>query len=484
MSLVVNTNMASITTQNYLSSSESQLQSADTELSSGLRINSAADDAAGYSISQRMTSQINGDNTAVQNTNNAVSLAQTAEGDLSQITSNLQSVYSLAVEAANATNSSSDRQSLNNEAQQLLQEVNRVATTSSFNGVNLLDGSFTGAQFQVGADAGDTITIGSIASAQIDSIGSATAYTATSGAFGSTAEGIAAGGSGVTDGMTINGVNVQASSGNSASDIVNAINASNAGVTASAQTLAVGSYAAQSSGSLSTGDLVINGVDVTGSFSSTSQLTSLINSQVSGVTASIDGNGNLDLTSADGANITVQVTANGSALTGFNASAANTGAAGSVTQSANQVAITSNNGSAFSLTTGAAATSGDTVAGFTASTTAAASSSTTGSALSNLDLSTVAGATSALTALQNALNSIDSSNAALGAYQNRFESAVQTLQTNSQNLTAARATIEDADYAQATASETSASVLEQAGIAVLGQANSQPQQILSLLQHL
>jgi len=474
MSLVVNTNMASLITQNYLSTSQTQLQSADTQLASGLRINSAADDAAGYSISQRMTTQINGDNTAVQNTNNAVSLAQTAEGSLAQITANLQSVSQLAVEAANATNSDSDRQSLNNEAQQLLQEVDRVASTASFNGINLLDGSFSGQQFQVGANAGDTITMGAISSARIGSIGTATTYTATST---TTMTAIAAGGGGAAGGLTINGVNIEASGSATASSVATAINGADAGVTASAQTVATGAYAAQANGSLNTGDLVINGTDVVGSFTSTAGLASLINSQVSGVTASISG-GDLQLTSTDGNTITATVSTNGSAVTGLNASAADTGAAGTVTQSANQVAIVSNTNAAFSVVAG---TGG---AGGFAAGTASAASATTGEALSGLDLSTVTGATAALTAIQNALNSVNTTNATLGAYQNRFASAVQTLQTDSQNLTQARSTIEDANYASATAAETSASVLQQAGIAVLGQANSQPQQILSLLQHL
>jgi len=142
------------------------------------------------------------------------------------------------------------------------------------------------------------------------------------------------------------------------------------------------------------------------------------------------------------------------------------------------VAITSHPGTAFSVTAGTGGSGG-----FAAGANAATSSST-GEALSSLDLTSVAGATAAMTAIQNALNSVNASNASLGAYQNRFSSAVQTLQTDSQNLTAARSTVEDADFASATAAETRASVLQQAGVAVLGQANSQPQQILSLLQHL
>ncbi|MFI4979181.1 MAG: flagellin [Nevskiales bacterium] len=386
MSLIVNTNLTSIVTQKYLSTTQSQLAQATQRLASGLRINSASDDAAGYAIAQRLTAQVNGANTAVQNTNNAVSLAQTAQGSLAEITNNLQRVRELAVESANATNSTSDRQSLNNEAQQLLSEVDRVATTASFNGVKLLDGSFTSQQFQVGANAGDTITIGSISSANVAALGSVTSATGQSSA---------------TSGIT-------------------------------------------SLGAIGAGVLVINGTDVGNGIAAAGssqtrvgQVVDAINASASttGVNASFDAvNGKIVLTSA--ATIAVTGTDTGTA-TGFNAAAAG----GSAT----------------------AATS---------------------TGLTSLSLNSFAGASLAIQQIDSALSQINTSNASLGAYQNRFQSAVANLQSTSQNLTAARSTIQDADFAAETANETRASVLQQAGVAVLGQANSQPQQILSLLQHL
>ena len=464
MSLIVNTNMTSLVTQNYLSTSQSQLSQATQRLASGLRINSAADDAAGYAISQRMTAQVNGDNTAIQNTNNAVSLAQTAEGSLAQITTNLQSIRNLAVESSNATNSASDRQSLNNEAQQLLSEIDRVASSASFNGVNLLDGSFQSQQFQVGANAGDTITIGSIASARIGALGTSTTYSATA----VTPTAIAAGGGGAAGGLTINGVAIGASASSSATDVATAINAANAGVTAKAETVVTGGAAvAAAPGQLSTGDLVINGTNVIGNFSNAQDLVNGINAQVGGVTASLSG-GKLQLTAADGSPVTVSTSAAGATASGFSAGATNA--------SSNEVVVSGN--SAFNIVAGTGGSGG-----FAAGSTAA-SGTTTGLALSSLDISSVSGASSALTALDNALNSVNASNGSLGAYQNRFQSAVANLQSESQNLTAARSTIEDTDFASETAAETRASVLQQAGVAVLGQANSQPQQILSLLQHL
>jgi len=385
VTLVVNTNLSSISTQNYLSSTQSSLAKATQRLASGLRINSAADDAAGYAIAQRMTAQVNGSNTAIQNTNNAVSLAQTALGSLSEITNNLQRVRELAVESANATNSSSDRSSLDNEAQQLLSEVNRVANTASFNGVKLLDGSFTSAQFQVGANSGDTITIASISSTTVSSLGSVTSATGQSGAT-----------SGITT-LTATGAGVMLINGHD-----------------------IGSLAAAGSVSQRVGQVVdaINAI-----------------STQTGVNAAYDAvNGKIVLTSAS----TIAVTGTDTGVaTGFNA----------------------------------AGTQGS-----------AAASTTTG--LTTLSLQSSAGASLAIQQIDSALNQINTTNASLGAYQNRFQSAVANLQSTSQNLTAARSTIQDADFAAETANETRASVLQQAGVAVLGQANSQPQQILSLLQHL
>lgn len=385
MSLVVNTNLSSISTQNYLSSTQSSLAKATQRLASGLRINSAADDAAGYAIAQRMTAQVNGANTAVQNTNNAVSLAQTALGSLSEITNNLQRVRELAVESANATNSASDRQSLDNEAQQLLSEVDRVANSASFNGVKLLDGSFTSQQFQVGANAGDTITIASISSATVSSLGTVTSATGQSGATSGIST-LTATGTGV---MLINGHDI-------------------------------GALAAAGSISQRIGQVVdaINAI-----------------STQTGVNASFDSvNGKIVLTSAS----TIAVTGTDTGVaTGFNAAAAQGSAAAS-----------------------------------------------TSTGLTTLSLQSSAGASLAIQQIDSALNQINTNNASLGAYQNRFQSAVANLQSTSQNLTAARSTIQDADFAAETANETRASVLQQAGVAVLGQANSQPQQILSLLQHL
>ncbi|MBL6750916.1 MAG: flagellin [Nevskia sp.] len=479
MSLIVNTNLSSLSTQNYLSTTQSQLAKATQQLASGLRINSAADDAAGYAISQRMTAQVNGSTTAIQNTNNAVSLAQTAQGSLAEITNNLQRVRELAVESANATNSASDRQSLNNEAQQLLQEVDRVASGASFNGVKLLDGSFQSQQFQVGANKGDTITVASITSARIATLGQS--YLAQSTGTVAAATTVTGAGQLVINGKDIyQGSNI-AADGQSLANAIN--NAGITGVTASAsQTTVAGAAAATHTAANdgAIGTITINGVTTAGVTLTANATTnennaiSAINniSAATGVTAADNGSGEISLTAVDGRTITTSYAKTGGAGAAFGAGDIGGPTAGSAYS---QVTLSSSNSSAMT-TSGATATA----LGFAASTNAGLS----GVSLANLDISTANGATTALTSLDAALSTINTTNGTLGAYQNRFQSAVANLQSTSQNLTAARSTIQDTDFAAATAAETRSSVLQQAGVAVLGQANSQPQQILSLLQHL
>lgn len=168
----INTNIASLNAQRNLNSSQSSLNTSLQRLSSGLRINSARDDAAGLAISERMTAQIKGLNQASRNANDGISLAQTAEGALGEIGNNLQRIRELAIQSRNATNSDSDRAALQSEVAQLKSEIDRVANQTSFNGIKLLDGSFTAQDFQVGADQGQTIQVASIADSNIAALGS------------------------------------------------------------------------------------------------------------------------------------------------------------------------------------------------------------------------------------------------------------------------------------------------------------------------
>src|SRR5678815_3450880 len=192
MPQIINTNIASLNAQRNLNASQNSLATSLQRLSSGLRINSAKDDAAGLAIASRFSAQINGLNQAARNANDGISLAQTAEGSLGVISDNLQRIRELAVQSRNATNSATDRAALNTEAQQLKAEIDRVASTTSFNGVKLLDGSFTNQAFQVGANVGETISIGAIANAQSSALGSSSVAQVT-GAAASTFTAVTAG---------------------------------------------------------------------------------------------------------------------------------------------------------------------------------------------------------------------------------------------------------------------------------------------------
>src|SRR5487761_1943060 len=159
MALTLNTNIDSIVAQNNLGGSQALLSQSLTRLSSGLRINSAADDAAGLAISQQFTAQINGTNQAISNANNAISEAQTAGGALTTLVNNLQSIRTLAVEAANGSNSASDRAALNQQVQQQISEITRIASQTSFNGASVLNGTAGTTVYQVGANVGNTISV-------------------------------------------------------------------------------------------------------------------------------------------------------------------------------------------------------------------------------------------------------------------------------------------------------------------------------------
>ena len=228
MAQTINTNIASLTAQRNLNNSQSALNTSLQRLSSGLRINSARDDAAGLAISERFTTQIRGLNQAARNANDGISLAQTAEGALSEVTNNLQRIRELAVQSSNATNSASDRTALQQEVTQLLNEIDRVANQTQFNGVNLLDGSFTGAVFQVGANAGETITVASTVDANTAALGSVSQ--ASGAALSVAASGLTGFGTAIAaGGVTINGTDIGAISAASsaqerAGQLVNAIN--------------------------------------------------------------------------------------------------------------------------------------------------------------------------------------------------------------------------------------------------------------------
>ncbi len=391
---VINTNVMSLNAQRNLTTNSADLGTTIQRLSSGLRINSAKDDAAGLAISERFTTQIRGMDQAARNANDGISLAQTAEGALGEIGNNLQRIRELSVQSRNATNSDSDRKALNAEVTQLKAEIQRVAEQTNFNGTKLLDGNFGDAVFQVGADQGQTITVTNMANANTASLGSWTSPTVTS---------------------------------------ATATGAAMADKTGAATFAAIG-----------TGDLVINGTNVlvaesAGDATAASQATALsaaiTAAGITGVTATVNGTGDgVVLNSAK--EITIVATATGTASSG--------------------------------------------IANGNVATTTVAGTPQTGFA--SEDVLSTDGADRMIKAMDAALTSVNSSRADLGAIQNRFSSVVTNLQTSSENLSAARSRIMDADYAKETANLSRTQILAQAGTAMLAQANQVPQNVLSLLR--
>ena len=478
---VINTNISSLTAQRNLGMSQSSLSTSMQRLSSGLRINSAKDDAAGLAISDRMTSQIRGSNQAARNANDGISLAQTAEGDLNQISSNLQRMRELAVQSANATNSSSDRAALDNEVQALSSEIDRVAQNSSFNGTKLLDGSFVAQKFQVGANgtASDTVTVSNISSARTSSLGGSGTSTATTLTGGAASAAPLLAGQLTLNGFQIGAANVGSAPGQSAASAyskaaaINAVSAQS-GVTATAQpTTVTGGVATTFGGVTSGATTTINGIvigdiavgtDAIGQGANTAAAINLKSSQT-GVTATADNTGKVTLTAADGRDIAV-----GAGLT-----AAATGLTPAATTNGT-IKLDTTNAAGIVVSGGTPAN-----AGLTAGTTAPTTTLTVNS-ISSINVLTAAGATNALSAIDGALSTVSSARASLGAVQNRFSSVVASLQTTSENLSASRSRIQDADFALETANLSRAQVLQQAGTAMVAQANQLPQGVLALLR--
>ena len=474
MASTINTNINSLIAQNNLSTSQNSLATSMQRLSSGLRINSAKDDAAGLAISQRMTAQINGLNVAARNANDGISMSQTAEGAMASVTDNLQRMRELAVQSANATNSDSDRAAMQQEVSQLSSEIDRVATQTDFNGTKLLDGTFSAKQFQVGANAGQTISIASIASARTSDLGVFTGFVNQTASIGTASDTASAKTITVGSGGPI-ALGTVATDAKAISAALNASGVS--GLTASANATAVaGATTTVTTTAAGTSSFTLNGVTIsvgatTNGTTNRANAIAAINQQsaATGVTATDDGTG-VALKAADGRNITVAGfsagTATGTTIADFGLA---TGTAGATVNVRYQAPV------------GVSGTV--TMTGMGAGTDLASNNiGNTGTAVSAIDISTVAGANTALTTIDTALNTINSSRAALGAIQNRFSSTVANLATTGQNLTASRSRITDADFAAETANLSRAQILQQAGTAMVAQANQLPQTVLKLLQ--
>jgi flagellin len=448
MPLVLNTNLSSLVAQNSLTSSGGKLSTALQQLSSGLRINTAADDAAGFAISQSMTSQINGINQAARNANDGVSLAQTASGALQEVVNDLQTMRDLAVQSLNATNSAIDRSDLDAQFQQLKLDINSVATQTQFNGVNLLDGTFQGASFQVGANSGQTITVSSIGSSKTSNIGQYYSGTVSVAGTVTTAAGAQLAATAGTAGA-FNATNLAATT-----DLGTAINGATVKLTVSVDGTSYTTPAITLTGTAAT-DLKSTAAAINQAISPVSGLTATVNAAGTGIV--ING------TSSPGTGHVITATTAGA-----------TDAAGN--------ALTLSAGQQAAITTDLGIDSQDIVGYYDDAT--GQHTSATAATLSGLDVTSVDNSNKVLISIDNALQQLATSSAQLGAYQNRFQAAITGLTTNSTNLTSARSQIQDTDYAAATSQLSKAQILQQASTAMVSQANTIPQNILTLLQKL
>lgn len=509
MPQLINTNIASLNAQRNLNMSQTALNVSLQRLSSGLRINSAKDDAAGLAIAQRFTTQILGLNQASRNANDGISLSQTAEGSLGEVTNNLQRIRELAVQSANSTNSSSDRAALDQEVQQRLAEIDRIAAQTSFNGQKILDGSFGTAAFQVGANVGETISIALATSMRYTAIGKTADYVNGTTAYDST-KAVGSQGTGVdtsaiatgevtiaigtATATTIGVSSVGAAAGQSAGSAyakVQAINnAGVSGLTATADNTTTVDFqdltVANTGWTLKLNDIAIY-TATTGALTGSAVASAInSNSSATGVTASYDAtNTRMVLTAADGRDIKIEQTeaALGEANKGF---VALEGSNNSVNVATGSMAtgigatVTKTYGGSIRLTAAETITVGGTTPariGYTAVTMALGNS-----ALNSASVTTVANANTAITRIDSALTAVSTLRSTFGAIQNRFESTIANLQGTAENLTASRSRVMDADFASETAALTRAQILQQAGMAMLAQANQLPQNVLTLLR--
>jgi flagellin len=471
MSLVINTNISALTAQRNLARAQTGLEKSIQRLSTGLRINGAVDDAAGLAISDRLTAQVRGLNQAVRNANDGVSALQTADGSLNAVSDLLQRARELSVQAANDSNSASDRQSLNAEVANILSELDRLANTVQFNNRKLLDGSFQNAQFQIGANANQTVSF-SIASVQTSNLGAVTRQ-------GSAVSSTALADLTAASTMTINGINVTIGKQSNIDDVIAAINnkSGETGATATKnnQTVVTDTgFAGLTSGSAT---LTLNGVTITlttGNAYSDAAFVKTVNdySNQTGVVAATVGTGGttVTLTRASGGDIKAVEThaTSGGSVDGLSATVV--GSSG----------ITWDAGFTLSVDLNKTLTVGNT--GSEAALGQTTSSTNVTNQVNNVSILTVAGANNAIETIDYALSQLSRVRGDIGAVQNRFNSAIGSLQVASENLAAARSRIMDADVAQETAELTRNQILIQAGVSVLAQANQLPSVALSLLK--
>lgn len=496
MALVINSNIASLATQRSLAETQKDSATSLERLSSGLRINSAKDDAAGVAIANRFSAQINGLSAAMRNANDGISMLQTMDSALSEMTDNLQRMRELAVQAANGTNLTADRTALDAELQQLILEIDRVADGTKFNGNNLFTTALTSVDIQVGADNSTTdatnkVNIGS--SSLIDARTSALGTTGTTSITTTLAPAITVTGLGATD-LVINGTAVAATAkggnGSYAANLAAAVENADSDITATvgASTLTMaelGAFTTESTATTLTSSIngitLIDSLDTSSTNVTAAYMDNRIDSKQSELaaagityTGSVAG-GDIVFTRADGGNINF-VNSDGAGT-----AASNTGGfANAVFKDGSasgygDVVLTSTYEfviEAGAGTIGNAGTSAQTVTSGTPS----------GTALASISVTSTTNAATALTSIDSALNTINVARSNIGANHARLDSVSSNLASVVENYTAARSRVMDADFAVESANLARTQVLQQAGISVLAQANAMPQQVLALLQ--
>jgi flagellin len=484
MALTVNTNTASIATQGNLNKASGALATSMQRLSSGLRINSAKDDAAGLQISNRLTSQINGLGQAVKNANDGISIAQTAEGAMQASTDILQKMRTLALSSSTGSLSADDRKSNNDEYQALTSELTRIAQTTTFGGQKLLDGSYGTKAIQVGANANETINLtlenvaaNNIGSQQIKSV-----------AITPTVAGVAGGALTVTGNGQSKDLTIAA--GSSAKTTASLLNGAVGGLTATASTevqftvdkTAIAAVVGEKSAnfSLEVGGQTVDFVGVTDAAGLADQLKS--NAAKLGISVSFDeSNGALSVKSDTGENLVFK-TSDAGAAAGIKVNAKDGdgeyAAAGTSLSATTDITVT---GQVSLDSAKGYALNGAGVAGlFKAGVATAATSAKT--TIADTDVTDATKAQNALAVIDKAIGSIDSNRSNLGATQNRLTTTVDNLQNIQKNSTAARSTIQDVDFASETAELTKQQTLQSASTAILSQANQLPSAVLKLLQ--
>ncbi|MGL5391578.1 MAG: flagellin [Shewanella sp.] len=491
MAITVNTNVTSMGAQKNLNKSNSALQTSMERLSSGLRINSAKDDAAGLQISNRLTSQMNGLDVAMRNANDGISIAQTAEGAMQESTNILQRMRDLSLQSANGSNSAEDRAAMQKELSALQSELTRIAETTSFGGQKLLDGSFGTQSFQIGANANETISV-SLRDISAEKLGALSTSTLSgTGLGGATAAGADATGlNGVADStLSITGkaptpTDIDITAGQTAAEIAKNINAKSneTGVTAQASTAA--KMTGLNAGNV-TFDLNGTAISATVATGDLSALAEAINNEAgtTGVSAALDDAGDLVLTDAKGGDIkiadfTTTATPATATVQGLDAKGANVGTAAALSGAAASITDSTIVGGTISLSSkeSFSITASDASVGSTT-----AQQSILGDTVDKIDIGTAKGSQDALAIIDAAIGQIDSQRADLGAVQNRLSFTINNLGNIQTNVADARSRIMDVDFAKETAQMTKQQILSQSSSAMLAQANQIPQVALSLL---